>query len=100
MPTPVDPLFTQQWHFPLIGNIQAIWDEFTGAGVSVGVYDQGVQYTHPDLAANYDASLHFVYDGFVYDGMPIFRRAAHGTACAGLVRDTSQATPTPPKPLP
>ena len=85
MATPNDPLFTSQWHFNLIGNIQAIWDDYDGAGVYVGVYDEGVDYTHEDLAANYESSLHVVDDsGEAVDPIPI-GDAAHGTACAGLI---------------
>ncbi|QLQ17488.1 MAG: hypothetical protein HZT43_00095 [Exiguobacterium profundum] len=67
--TPSDPLYGQQWHFSLIGDIETIWDEFDGTGVHVGVFDDGIQYTHPDLAANYDASKHFRYQGVTYDGI-------------------------------
>lgn len=83
--TPTDPLFAQQWHFGLMGRIQRIWDEYRGAGVSVVLYDNGAEYTHPDLAANFDASAKFSYGGTVYDPMPIDSTAAHGTACAGLI---------------
>jgi subtilisin family serine protease len=99
---PADPLygptvFTQQWHFSRIGNIERIWDEFTGAGVKVGVYDTGVQYTHWDLDGNYDASNHLVIDGVTYDGAPVLDDNGtpgdpsddfldgHGTHSAGLI---------------
>ena len=39
---PSDPLYTQQLHFGLIGNIETIWDEYSGAGIHVGVYDTGI----------------------------------------------------------
>ena len=85
MTTPTDPLYGDQWHFPLMGNIEAIWDEFSGAGVSVGVYDDGVDYNHPDLNDNYDASLHAVDDlGIEIYPLPV-GDDAHGTACAGLI---------------
>ena len=83
---PTDPLYAQQWHFPLIGNIQRIWDSYDGSGIRVGVYDDGVQSTHEDLAANYDASLHFVYLGTTY--VPVIDLTTedfHGTACAGII---------------
>lgn len=74
MPLPTDPLFARQWHFSLLTGslpadisqqgdttlMQRIWDEYSGAGVHVGVYDTGIEYSHPDLAANYDASRHVV----------------------------------------
>ena len=85
MTTPSDPLFAEQWHFGLIGDIQTIWNEYTGAGVHVGVYDEGVQYTHPDLAGNYDASLHFTFQGLTYDPTPQTGTDGHGTSCAGII---------------
>ncbi len=82
---PTDPLYASQWHFGLIGDIETIWDEYTGSGVNVGVYDSGIDYNHPDLIGNYDSSLH-VLDAL---GNPVdpFPNAggAHGTACAGLI---------------
>lgn len=83
MTTPTDPLYASQWHFALLGDIETIWDEYTGAGVHVGVYDQGIDLTHEDLAANYDASRHVV-DGSLN---PIVGDATgpHGTAVAGLI---------------
>ncbi len=50
--TPDDPLFSQLWGMPAIG-APAAWDISTGSsGVVVGVVDTGIDYTHPDLAAN------------------------------------------------
>ncbi|MCJ8056659.1 S8 family serine peptidase [Shinella curvata] len=85
MAKPTDPLFNEQWHFGLIGNITRVWDEYRGNGVRVAVYDDGFEYDHPDLAANYDASLHFRYNGVTYDPMPKSKTDAHGTSCAGLI---------------
>ena len=82
---PNDPLYPSQWHFSLMGNIQKIWDEFSGAGVNVGVYDSGIDYNHPDLNYNYNSSLHVLDDlGNILDPFPI-GNGAHGTACAGLI---------------
>lgn len=85
MATPTDPLFSQQWHLSMLGNIRKVWNDYTGAGVSVAVYDNGVQFSHPDLAANYDASAHFRYGGVTYVPTPNSTDDAHGTACAGLI---------------
>lgn len=62
-----DPLFNQQWHFINVGdtklspnarvgadiNVKDAWNLTTGdPRVVVAVLDAGVQYNHPDLAAN------------------------------------------------
>ncbi|MGQ0567140.1 MAG: S8 family serine peptidase [Gemmobacter sp.] len=83
--TPTDPLYSQQWHFPLVGNIGRIWDDYHGTGVTVGVFDGGVQVGHADLAANYNAGLHFVYNGVTYLPTPMGPDDGHGTAVAGIV---------------
>lgn len=85
-----DPLFSQQWHFKLLGNINSIWDEYSGAGVRIGVYDGGLQALHPDLDGRYDASLHFVYNGVTYDPRTLFPTPGedddgHGTSVAGII---------------
>lgn len=90
MVTFTDPLFARQWHFNLMGDIRTIWNEYSGAGVTVGVYDDGVQYTHADLNDNYDATLHFQYGGAIYDAYPINTvpgadADGHGTSVAGLI---------------
>ncbi len=87
MSTPTDPLFPQQWHFGLIGDIEAIWDDYTGAGISLGLYDDGVQFDHPELAPNYDASLHVVNgSGVAVNPYPnISAGEAQGTAVAGII---------------
>ncbi len=85
MAKPTDPLYADQWHFDLLGDIEKVWNDYDGSGVTVAVYDEGVQYTHEDLDGNYDASMHFTYDGITYDAMPIDANSGHGTSCAGLI---------------
>lgn len=85
MTRPTDPLYPSQNHLDQIGDIEAIWEDYTGRGVSVGVYDDGVQYDHPDLAGNYDRRLHFRDGGTVYDPYPIGSGDGHGTAVAGII---------------
>ncbi|MDQ8700271.1 S8 family serine peptidase [Hyphomicrobium sp. LHD-15] len=78
---PGDPLFADQWHFEWLGDIQTIWDEYSGAGVNVGIYDNGTQANHPDLIDNYDASLEVEVDGVTIPQVA----GDHGTAVAGLI---------------
>lgn len=91
-----DPLFSKQWHFSLLGDIRTIWKEFTGRGVTVGVFDDGLQYTHPDLRPNYLQSLEFQLRGVRMDPAPITLRGeepnAHGTAVAGLIAAAANGT--------
>lgn len=83
MATPPDPLFASQWHLPLLGDIETIWNAFDGSGVSVGVYDGAVDAFHVDLDNNYDANL----EALDFLGRPVTPAAPdfHGTAVAGLI---------------
>jgi Ca2+-binding RTX toxin-like protein/subtilisin-like proprotein convertase family protein len=92
---PADPLYASQWHFAQIGRlgavsantlgIERVWADHTGAGVKVGVWDDGVQASHWDLSANYAAGRHVSVGGTVNDGQPISSSNGHGTAVAGLI---------------
>lgn len=94
--TPTDPLFARQWHFAKIGDIQRIWDDYSGASVHVAVYDGGIQYWHPDLNDNYDPSRHVTYAGHTWDGAPldIPDPNGHGTSVAGLIAAERNGTGT------
>jgi Ca2+-binding RTX toxin-like protein len=87
--TPSDPLFAAQWHFALIGDIRRIWNDYDGSGVIVGVYDDGIDYRHPDLDRNVDRGAGVTDDlGNLLDGYPVqFTPGGdgHGTAVAGLI---------------
>ena len=93
---PNDPLYSSQWHFGMIGRlryrtdadtegIERVWYDYTGAGVSVGIWDDGVQTSHWDLSANYDASRLVSVNGQVNNGLPISASDGHGTSVAGLI---------------
>ncbi|HGG05083.1 MAG TPA: serine peptidase, partial [Aliiroseovarius sp.] len=85
-----NPLFASQWHLNAIGDIQSVWADYSGAGVSVGVYDDGVERTHPDLNDNYDATLH--YSGIASDdGQPDAAGDGHGTSVAGIIAGENNA---------
>ncbi len=87
MTTPSDPLFPSQWHFNLIGDINAIWNEYTGDGVNIGVYGNGIQSTHSDLDDNYNSTLGVVdTNGTLILQTPnLINNAAQGTAAAGII---------------
>ena len=86
-----DPLVGNQWHLTRLGDLNAVWQDYTGKDVHVGVYDSGIQYAHWDLGANYDASREVVINGVKFDGD--YRPATetseasgpHGTSVAGLI---------------
>ena len=84
MVTITDPRYALQWHFDLIGDIETVWQEVSGAGIHVGIYDDGMDQAHVDLADNYDASLHYVGLGSD-DGTHNPEASGHGTSVAGLV---------------
>ena len=94
---PTDPLFLsgQQWHlnnpsYPASDmNVQAVWDDYRGGGITIGIIDDGVEYTHPDLAAN---SAPFLGANFVTadigapsNGAAYLSSDRHGTQVAGVI---------------
>ncbi len=63
-----------------------IWNEFSGAGVHVAVYDDGVEVGHEDLDDNYDATAELVDDqGNPLPPTPVLPTDARGTAGAGII---------------
>jgi len=79
--TPNDPYWSLQWG---PRKIEADWAWNTTVGNSsilVAVVDTGVDYTHPDLAANYVA---LGYDWVNHDSDPL-DDFGHGTHCAGII---------------
>jgi subtilisin-like proprotein convertase family protein len=94
---PGDPLYSQQWHFDLIGSIgrpknggssvgvEAIWEDYRGQGIKVGIWDDGVQSHHPDLAINYNSQLQVSVEGTPNNGQPLTGEDGHGTSVAGLI---------------
>ncbi|MGD9920819.1 MAG: S8 family serine peptidase [Pseudorhodoplanes sp.] len=83
-----------QWHLSNTGagfdlNIVEAWRDYSGRGVTVAIFDDGVEAGHPDLARNYDASLEITGNNAAPDGTGADAsgnpRDPHGTAVAGIV---------------
>lgn len=76
---PTDPLYFDQWHFELIGDIESIWRDYTGEGVLIGLNDDRPDRFHPDLDDNFDPTLGLSYNanGSIFD--------SHGTSVVGII---------------
>ncbi|MEO0518734.1 MAG: S8 family serine peptidase [Cyanobacteria bacterium P01_A01_bin.116] len=100
---PNDPLFANQWHLANSGqvgngniandvNVLPAWQSVTGKGVVIGIVDDGLQHTHPDLRPNYRPDLSYDFDNNDNDPAPekfeledgSFALAEHGTSVAGV----------------
>ena len=86
-----DPLLAGFWHLKDTGgatkgaNVVRVWDDYRGAGVSVAVIDDGFDYTHPDLAANYAGNLDYDAVGLDADAYSSGASDRHGTTVAGVI---------------
>lgn len=84
----------KQWYLdgsiqdsPLSIDVFPVWQDYTGAGIKVGVIDSQIDYTHTDLKAAYDTNLDYNFAQDTADvvidpaNLPYF----HGTAVAGVI---------------
>ena len=92
---PNDTLYTsQQWHLKNTGqngatagldvNIQTVWDTYKGAGVLIGIVDDGLQLTHPDLSPNVNTLLDYDWNDDDNDPSPNLSFDYHGTSVGGV----------------
>lgn len=96
---PNDPLFPQQWHLQNTGqeggaigidaHITDVWDKYTGAGIVIGIVDDGLEYTHPDLASRVNPALQYDFNGDDDDPTPEIDESRgiydfHGTNVGGV----------------
>ncbi|MDI6805295.1 MAG: S8 family serine peptidase, partial [Candidatus Bathyarchaeia archaeon] len=78
---PNDPNWTQQWG-PQKIEADFAWNTTVGSSdILVAVIDTGIDYTHPDLMANY---VSLGYDWVNDDPYPL-DDFGHGTHCAGII---------------
>lgn len=103
---PSDPLYRYSWHLKNVGGAdqgngvagvdiraEQAWTRYTGKNVLVAVLDDGVEATHPDLAANMwtrPGTITVSSDPNLANGLPVAsgRDSAgdnHGTAVAGVI---------------
>lgn len=87
---PDDPLVPRQWHLGgepgrVDIDVRRVWPDHDGRGVDVGIWDDGIDYRHPDLRPSYDRRLHVAVDGTPIDPAPEGPDSMHGTAVAGLI---------------
>lgn len=96
---PNDPLISQQWYLknsttsPSVThiNVEGVWKYGQnpvgqrGAGVSIGIVDDGVQLDHPDLNINIDTVNDYDWNANDFDSSPSFVSDIHGTAVAGVI---------------
>ncbi len=83
---PSDYYTFSQWQLTGEWGLRAdrVWNEYTGAGVILSAIDDGFQYTHPELAANYRTDL----DWDVLNNVPDAAATSgnnHGTAVMGTM---------------
>lgn len=89
-----DPLLSNQWHLNNTGQgggaggidvkAFAAWTlGYTGEDVQICIVDDGVDYLHEDLNANFDLSLSWDFNDNEQDPRGV-NGDNHGTACAGV----------------
>jgi subtilisin family serine protease len=109
MVMPNDPLVKKQWHlkfqnqfgavFGTDMNVESVWKypstikfnssnatsgHIRGNGTTIGIVDDGMEWSHPDLLPNVLRSLQKDWNGKDFDPKPYFYGDNHGTACAGV----------------
>ena len=88
---PADPLFSSQWHLHNTSagqfdiNVTEVWDDYTGNGVRVIVFDNGFDYLHVDLDDNYNTVIDYDYSSNDFTPLPASSGDNHGTAVMGLI---------------
>jgi len=84
--TPNDPYWIDQWG-PYVMYMDLAWDVSQGSGsVVVGIVDEGVDYTHPDLAANFGSQKGYDFVDEDSDPFPdSLYKETHGTHVSGTV---------------
>lgn len=64
-------------------NVSTAWDFWKGNGVTIGIVDDGMEITHPDLAAHVNTAIDIDFNDADADPSP-GAGDFHGTSCAGV----------------
>lgn len=91
---PTDPGFPAQWHLSnatgVDANVTAVWPDYTGRGVRIGIIDDGFDLAHPDLATAFGPGG---WDARGNDANPSAEMGdRHGTAVAGVIGADANGT--------
>ena len=87
-----EPLFSSQWHLHETNgaNVVNAWNQTNssgekiyGTGILIGIIDDGLDHSHPDLSENYVPSSSYDFVDEDSDPTP-FGDDAHGTAAGGV----------------
>lgn len=93
----IDPFWSEMWYLNRAStdprlpdmNVTSAWAQgYSGRGVSVTFLDDGLEWNHADLMANYDPKASTDINGNDDDPMPRYddsNENKHGTRCAGEV---------------
>jgi subtilisin-like proprotein convertase family protein len=65
-------------------DVMSAWKDYTGAGVRLGIIDDGFDYKNKDLKPNYDTSLDYDYGRNDNNAAPVTNDDMHGTAVMGV----------------
>ncbi|HSH96077.1 MAG TPA: S8 family serine peptidase, partial [Roseimicrobium sp.] len=92
--TPNDTLFSQQWHLLNTGQnggtagidvgLGNTWNTYRGAGLVIGIVDEGTQTAHPDLSAAILSAYGYDWYGNDTDPNPTINGEDHATSVAGV----------------
>lgn len=104
--SPSDLLYSGEWyiHGTYGTHADKVWGDYTGNGVTVAVYDNGIEYGHPDLG-NVDVSMGYNPDYDTHNSEGVTKNGDssqeldssgndHGTAVAGLIGASRNGTGT------
>lgn len=87
-----------QWHLRASTgydiNVSGAWQNYAGRGVTVGIVDSGIQYTHPELSGNYNTRIDHDFLLNTADGSNKLASDGHGTAVAGNIAAANNGTGT------